>query len=247
MYLLRIFTVLFAFFVFGLGALCLGFIIFPLVSIFAKKNNKQKTFVFLIHKSWKIFRYIMVCLQIIKFEFPHIKFMQQLRGKIIVSNHPSLIDIVILISSIPNSISVVKSELASNFFVRNIILNAYLINDSDVDKFKNNAKVLLQNGFNIVIFPTGTRTLNNEIPKIHQGAAALAIENNVEIIPLKINVSAPFLTKNNSIYKSAAKEKVLFKIETRPVIKPNEILLNEPDYVKARKIISNKIKEACFK
>lgn len=246
MNIVRVFTVSLAFSIFGFGSLILSFLLFPFCNLFLKKENRRGAMIAIIHKSWYLFVKILNFLRVASVEFLNTDF-EKLKGKIIVANHLTLIDIVLLIGTIPNCVSVVKSKLASNFFVKNIVSNAYLINDTDIDEFQSDAKEILNKGFNIVIFPSGTRHINGEVPKIHSGAAALALENNVEIVPFKIDISEDFLVKNKPIQSSVANKKVLFKITQKDLINPSKILdENAGNITITRRAISKIIKKECF-
>ena len=246
MRIIRIFTVSFAFFVYGFGALVISFILYPLGFLFVKAENRKKYFVNIIHKSWDFFTKLMIALRIMDVKIENYDEFKKLRGKIIVANHHTLTDIVILIGAIPNSVSVVKGDFDTNIFVKNIVKNAYLSNSADIDKFKASAAEFLKDGFNIIIFPTGTRTLPGEKPKIHSGAAVLAIENNADIIPIKIKINYPFLAKNTSIINAAGDRPVKYNLKICDTIKPQDILSIEPDAIKARKLIADKVKQSCF-
>ena len=125
-----------------------------------------------------------------------------------------------------------------------LIKNAYLINNLDVEKFQADAKELLDAGFNIVIFPTGTRSMDNEPVKLHSGAAQLALMTNKEIIPLRIDMNPPFLPKNVPVTKGAGSERAIYKIKKQETINPADF--DTQNQIKARKAICSKIKEACF-
>jgi len=244
MRLIRIITVSFAFFIFAMGSLVLSFILFPIAKFRLKKEKQRQYYIDTIHKTWEWFTKILYLLGIMKVEFQNQDELKNLRGKIIVANHPSLIDIVLLIGFIPNSVSVVKEALARNFFVKNIVKNAYLINNLDVEKFQADAKELLDAGFNIVIFPTGTRSMDNEPVKLHSGAAQLALMTNKEIIPIRIDMNPPFLPKNVPVSKGAGSKRAIYKIKKQETINPADF--DTQNQIKTRKAICSKIKEACF-
>ena len=53
--------------------------------------------------------------------------------------------------------------------MHNIVKSLYILNDVDYDEFQMETQAALEQGFNSIIFPTGTRTLPNEKIKIHKG------------------------------------------------------------------------------
>ena len=111
----RAFVVVFSFAFFGAGSLVLGLIIIPLMSLFIKKENRRKVFCRVVHNLWAFFSNFMQKTGSIKFNVTdeQKKFLTQLKGSVIVANHPSYIDIVLLIGLIPDTLCVVKNEINS--------------------------------------------------------------------------------------------------------------------------------------
>ena len=101
----------------------------------------------------------------------------------------------------------------------------------------------MDQGYNIIIFPTGTRTLADEQIKIHKGAALIAIDNNKDIIPIKIKTDFPFLAKHKNPLHTPI-EPVNYFFELMPIIKLNEFEDIANDEIKLRKHISEKIKNS---
>lgn len=222
---------------FGIGSLILAFIYIPIVSIWIKKSQKRHHLVNIIHYLWNIYTGFFVNLKLIKIDVTNF---YEPKGKIIVATHPSFIDILILIGLFPNCLCLAKQKLMNNFFMGKIIKDVYITNDIDVESFKAEAEKALKDGFNIIIFPTGTRTVEGEKLKIHKGAAMLQIETGADIIPIKISCDYPFLQKGKPIY-DASDRTITYKIDVLPEIKLSDFGEITSD-IKLRKAISEKIK-----
>ena len=179
-------------------------------------------------------------IKIIGIEIPQREKLENLSGKIIVANHPTFIDIVILIGLIPKSTCLAKKATLKNPFFRNIVKSIYIINDIDLEKLKEDSAKYLSEGFNIVIFPSGTRTKPDEDFKIHKGPAAIALNSGVEIIPVKITTNFPFLQKGQ-LFCDMGEKTAEFNFEVKEAINPKDYA-NLPE-IKARNAISEKIKE----
>ena len=89
-------------------------------------------------------------------------------------------------------------------------------------EFINETKNALDSGFNIIIFPTGTRTEENKELKLHKGASNLAVKCNKDIIPVYINCSRKFLAKGQKVY-DAGQDIIDFDITINETIKIEEI------------------------
>ncbi len=185
----------FCFGIFGLGGLLIGSAIFPVILLLSKSDKQRKIFVNTVHVSWKAFVWLMSVLRLIKVKCPEYKKLKSLRGTIVIANHPSLIDVVILVSLIPNSVCVVKDSLFKNFFVRKVISKIYLSNTMAPDEFVDCGTGVLKQGYNIVVFPEGTRTVIGNPVHIHRGFAYLQIASGADILPIKITNNPPVLGK----------------------------------------------------
>lgn len=225
---------LFAFF--GAGSLILSFILIPVGGIFIKGRKKREYFSHFIHKLWAWYTGVLISVGLIKIEKNNV---EQMKGKIIVATHPSFIDIVILIGIYDNSLCLAKKEILNNFFMKNIVKNVYIPNNVELDEFKDICKAALDDGYNIVIFPTGTRTVEGEDLKIHKGAAALQIATGADIIPVKMKCDYPFLQKGKPVY-DAGNRVITYAITQLEPIKLSQF--SEKSEIKLRKEISEKIK-----
>lgn len=225
---------------FGIGALTIGGIIFPVLSLFIKEDKRREYFSGIIHSSWKFFIWVIESTKVVKVNTNGD--LSKIKGKIVVASHPSLIDIILLIGQMPKSLCLAKKELLKNPVMRNIVKSLYIINDIEPEVFQKNALEALNDGYNIVIFPTGTRTLPGEDTKIHKGAAQLAIISGVNIVPINIKTDVPFLIKNHSPL-DAGEKTVNYYLNILPEISPKDYNINTIGEIKARNHISAKIKE----
>lgn len=109
-----------------------------------------------------------------------------LRGAIIIANHPSLIDALILTSRFGPSACVMVKKSLLNGFMRSLILNlGYVSNESPFEDLQQK----LADGDSLILFPEGTRTKNYEKMSFHRGAANLACRLDLPIYPIFIDCS----------------------------------------------------------
>lgn len=231
----------FCFCVFWIGSLFIGLIVFPCIVLSCNGHKQRQKLVNTIRQTWRFFIWLMEKCKLIQVEAFQIP---QTTGNIIVANHPSLIDIVILIAKIPNCICIVKTSLKKHFFMKYIVRKVYLINDMDADALFEETQKLLNDGFNLVVFPEGTRTTKpvGEI-KLHRGVAHLAIHTNAPIVAYHISNNPPILGKKQRWFEMASVPSVyqLF-LQNTIVFKSNPNLSN---YSNA-KLLTDQIKKAIF-
>lgn len=201
---------LFCFGLFGIGGLIIGTVLFPLIILFTPIQKQRPVLSNVVRCSWLIFVKIMTFLRLIDVKI--VGYKKNIKGHIIVANHPTLLDVVLLISWIPNTVCVVKNGLLKNFFIKNIIQRVYLVNDNLPD-FLNKAQSILSQGLNIVIFPEGTRTDNNTDRKWHRGFAQIALRAKAPVLPVHIECQPLILGKLQKWYDTTdrtAKYKIHF-------------------------------------
>lgn len=240
----RSFMVLFAFAFFGAGSLVLGLVVIPVMSLFIKREKRRAVFCSVVHRLWAFFSRFIEKTGSIKFNVTtkQREFLTGLKGCIIVANHPSYIDIVLLIGLIPNTLCVVKKEIKNNPIMSNIVQSTYLINDEENNTLQQEAKQALDAGYNVIIFPTGTRTVEGETLKLHSGAASLAIFSKAPVIPLHISCDYRFLAKHQKIY-DAGEKVVNYYLKINETIRLDDFQTPDITETKLRRRINTVIKE----
>lgn len=235
----RGFVVLLEMILFALGALYIGGVLFPVLSFKYKGEKRRQKFAQIIHNSWKFFISVMEKSGAIKVNIAGN--LSDIKGKIVVASHPSFIDVILLIGNMQPSLCLAKKSLLKNPFMKNIVKSLYIINDIEPEIFIKSAVEALKAGYNIIIFPTGTRTLPGEDIKIHKGAAQIAIASGGSIVPVRIEADYPLLIKNHFPLDAGTKT-VNYKLTVLPEIKCSDFDhdLNE---IKLRNHITAKIKE----
>lgn len=234
---IRSFLCLLCFIIFGGGALGLGGIVFPIVLLMHhNQKTRRKILSRSIHGSWKFFVWLMSMMRLISVKCDEIKRLGDISGHIIVANHPSLIDVVILISLIPNCVCVVKKSLFHNLFIKKVIRHIYLSNDMSAEEFIARAGDFLDAGYNIVVFPEGTRTIEGRKIHMHRGFAYLHIKTKKPILPIHIENTPRILGKNQkwydigsktSIYTLRLKNEIMYKIPENQTIRDAAISITK--------------------
>ena len=123
------------------------------------------------------------------------KAIASLRGAVVVANHPSLIDIVILVSLMGESVCITKAAAGRNPFMRVIVRNVLIVNDGPIEVLERARRALSQ-GMNVIVFPEGTRTpVDAEKHVFHRGAAQIALRTAAPVETVFISSDPPVLGK----------------------------------------------------
>lgn len=104
---------------------------------------------------------------------------------IIVANHQSVIDLLLILSFSPKVIMLVKDWVWNSFFFGSVVRTAGYINTSEgYEKSLPKIRERLDEGYSIVVFPEGSRTRTGKIKRFHKGAFYMARELKVPVTPL---------------------------------------------------------------
>lgn len=185
---------------FGLGALLVGifFRLLSPVSIIAPAT-KQRWIRWCIHKGCLSFIRVMRFLGLIRYRFDVDSMLSAKSGHIVIANHPSLIDVVLLLAVNPRLCCFVKSAVWENFFTGAVVKQAGFI-PNHAEQVLPMAAEKLKNGENILIFPEGTRTKADNRIRFKRGAANMAVAVNAPIMPVLIKCYPRALKKGDKWY-----------------------------------------------
>ena len=122
-------------------------------------------------------------------------------GLIIVANHPSMLDALILVARLPRSACIMKAELMKNLFLgAGARLARYIRNDSARGMIRLTVQDLKRGG-QLVIFPEGTRTTVRPVNPFRPGVTLIAKLADVPIQTVFIDTDSPYLGKGWPIWK----------------------------------------------
>lgn len=121
-------------------------------------------------------------------------------GRLIVANHPTLIDVVLLIARLPEMDCIVKAELFENRFTRHCVSAAGFVPNSAGQAVIDAAVDRLRKGHDVLLFPEGTRSAVGRLNAFQRGAARIALAAGCDIIPVFVRCQPPMLFKGSQWY-----------------------------------------------
>lgn len=222
-YYWRLFGKVFSFFFFGVWSLSFTSLGFPLLFLCSGFSNKrfQKVLRAIVFYFFKSFVLEMRLIGVITLKVKHAERLNNLRSKVIIANHPSFLDVVILFSLIPNANCLVKGSLGDTKFVRRIVRALYIRNTLSFEEQKDEVDKSLRDGNNLIIFPEGTRTENGMPMIFKKGAARFALHAKRDIIPIYFGGNEKIgLRKHDPFLSYHPTERLHYKLdvlETIPV------------------------------
>jgi 1-acyl-sn-glycerol-3-phosphate acyltransferase len=123
------------------------------------------------------------------------------RAYVVVSNHQSLLDILVLFRLYRHFKWVSKEEIFRLPFIGwNMSLNRYIRirrgDKTDAARMMAACGEALETGSSIMIFPEGTRSLDGELREFKHGAFTLALRHHVPILPIVLDGTLDALPKH---------------------------------------------------
>ncbi|MBJ7222270.1 MULTISPECIES: lysophospholipid acyltransferase family protein [unclassified Brenneria] len=199
---------------FGLGGLLLSLVWFNLLLIQRDAARRRRLARRSISVSFRFFLWLLRTLGVLDYRIEGVESLQADRGCLVVANHPSLIDYVLLASVMPDVDCLVKAELQHNFFIRGVIRSAnYLLNSQSATLLPD-CQQRLDAGDVIIIFPEGTRTRYGEPMVLQRGAANIAVRCGCDLRIVHIRCNQKMLDKQSRWYQIPP-EKPFFTVSVR--------------------------------
>ena len=216
---------------FGVGAVVLALFVFPFIRVFSFKKKEDFGVLARAYVS-HTFRVFLGSLNLTHTSIRKVEDKQAFRNihsKIIVANHPSLLDFVYIMSLVPNSTCIVRGSL-THTPLRGVIKQAYITNTTEFDDVLVECKKLTDQGCNVIIFPEGTRTPRHGQNNYKKGAARIALYCGCDVQPVFIGGSDKYgLGKHDPLWSYNHVERYVYDFKLLPTISIEEYKeLSEP-------------------
>ncbi|MCL6414050.1 1-acyl-sn-glycerol-3-phosphate acyltransferase [Aestuariirhabdus sp. Z084] len=228
---------------FGIGALILALVCFPAINLFSPDDQQRKRRVKrLINITFRTFTAIVTGLRVFRVEFIGIEKLTQDRGTLIIANHPSLVDFVLLGSQVADCDCIVKQALWSNPFLKGVVRAAdYLPNSTGPDMIEL-CRQRLHAGERLIVFPEGTRTDPGQPVRLNRGAANIAVRTCCPVRLVHIHCVPPVFTRNTPWYRIPPRTPH-FRIEVGDKINPDQLIEQSASLAIAARTLSRTLEE----
>jgi 1-acyl-sn-glycerol-3-phosphate acyltransferase len=121
-------------------------------------------------------------------------------GTLVVANHPTLIDVVVLLSLMPQAYCVVKQASFANPFMRGLLTASGYLGNAGGQSVIDACAEKLRAGRSLILFPEGTRSPAGGLGPFQRGAAHLALTTGCDLLPAVITCDPPTLMKGQPWY-----------------------------------------------
>ncbi|MBU0606164.1 MAG: 1-acyl-sn-glycerol-3-phosphate acyltransferase [Candidatus Omnitrophica bacterium] len=166
-----------------------------------------------------------------------------LKTYVIVANHQSLADIVIIYQTRMYFKWVAKEELLKVPFIGGLLwVNKHIMisrgNFGSIKEVYRKAAERLKGGTSMLFFPEGTRSITDEIGEFQNGAFKLAIKEGKAVLPILIGGTREAIPKGGFIFNT----KVVGKLEVLPPVDTSNLKI--ADYAGLRDLVRGQLQSA---
>jgi 1-acyl-sn-glycerol-3-phosphate acyltransferase len=124
------------------------------------------------------------------------------RGLVLVANHPSMIDVFLIISRVRQGVCLMKDSLTANVFLALGARLAGYISNKHTDQMIRQAAHTVASGGTLLVFPESTRTEHQPISTFQPGAALIAKRAKVPIQLIFLETNSQYLAKGWPIWRA---------------------------------------------
>lgn len=190
--------------VFGLGGLAVICLLgLPFAFLFLILTERRRVLLGrrAIAHSFSIYLWYLRLFFFVRIDCSELRAIQNTRPLIVVANHPSLLDAVILLSRLPYALCVMKAKLKNNIlFGIAARVSGYISNESPKDLVQQACNDLAK-GAHLLIFPEGTRTTQQPVNPFGKTTALIALRSGVAIQTVFIDFGSPYLGKSWPLFR----------------------------------------------
>jgi len=232
----RVFATGLVFVLFGLGALVISLTMFPVLRLTtADRDVARRRIQQGMQYTFRFYMDIMRVLGILTYEVVGGEKLRE-QGRLIVANHPTLIDVVFLVSLMPEVDCIVKRGLWRNPFLRWPVIWASYIPNSEGEELIEGCAATLKRGHSLLVFPEGTRSVPGKPLRMQRGAAHIALAADAEILPVTVTCDPPTLFKGNPWYRVPVRRFHMKVVVGEPVAAATFRVEGEPTARAARRL-----------
>ncbi len=190
-----------AFALFSAGAVVLSVCVFPLLWLLPGGAEARVSRIrYLLQASFIAFIGFLRVFGVMRLRLMHPERLHGIREVIVMANHPTYLDVVVLLSLIPGAACVVKASHWQHPCFSGVVKAAHYVSNATHEELIAGGARALQAGSPLLIFPEGTRSTPGEPVKFLRGAAHVALSSGKPILPVLIYCDPPTLSKQHRWY-----------------------------------------------
>lgn len=149
----------------------------------------------LISAVFRLFLHGAACCGLMRLDLRALDALNRQHNLVLVANHPSMIDVFLVISRVRRAVCLMKASIGGNILFGVGAHLAGYVSNGRVDTMLRSAMAALGHGPHLLVFPEGTRTIRQPVNDIKPGAALIAKRSGVPLQTILIRTNSPYLSK----------------------------------------------------
>ncbi|MFM0151274.1 lysophospholipid acyltransferase family protein [Paraburkholderia sediminicola] len=205
-YLWRFCSTGMAFVVFGICGVLFSVLVFPFVWLWPHPASRQRVVTTVIHWFFRALVAVLRRIGVMELEVSGAQVLRAGGPAIVVANHPTYLDVMVLLSLTPRACCVVKNAHWGNPCFWGIVRSAEYVSNADPSELVEAGARQLAAGYTMIIFPEGTRSpAPNRLHAFSRGFAHMALKVGAPIVPVLMDCDPPAFTKQMRWYDVPAR------------------------------------------
>jgi len=197
----RLFGTALSFAAFGVGAvlasaLFVGLLVLP-------RRVRQRAARALVRMSFRSLLWFMAFVRVFDFELDRdgLARLGSAGRRVIVANHPTLLDVIVLLAYVEQASCVVKTRVWRNPFLAAAVRAANYVPNHDATQLLRDSDAALARDEPLIVFPEATRSVPGEPLHLQRGAATIALESDAVVEIVHFRCEPVLLTKGDAWYR----------------------------------------------
>jgi len=192
----RLFATGMSFIVFGACGVLFSVVIFPLACLWPHRASRQRAVTTGIHGFFRVLVAVLRHMGVMKLDVSGAALLRSRLPAIVVANHPTYLDVMVLLALTPSACCVVKSAHWGNPCFWGIVRAARYVSNADTTRFVERCAQQIAAGYTMIIFPEGSRSpAPDRLHAFSRGFAYIALEAGAPIVPVLMHCDPPAFTK----------------------------------------------------
>ena len=205
----RLFGTAVSFAVFGVGAVLVSLLFLALLVV--PRRVRQRPARALVRVSFRSFLRFLATLRVFDFDLDRegLARLGTAGRRVVVANHPTLLDVIVLLAYVNQASCVVKSRVWRNPFLAAAVRAANYVPNDDFTQLLRDSDAALARHEPLIVFPEATRSVPGEPLRLQRGAATIALESDAVVDIVHFRCEPVLLTKSDAWYRVPARRPCL--------------------------------------
>ena len=182
----------------------------------------------IVSKTWDLFIRYLIWAGVLEVKYSGFERLGRV-GQLVLANHPSLLDVVLIFSKEPRFNCIVKQDLLKNPVMISPILSCGFLPNTESEELLEKSHNVLQNQA-LLLFPEGTRTGWDGVVKLHRGAVSIGLRS------AKVIKMSPLNFKKGQPWYKIPKRRIQYELIVGEDMDPQDWLAEKPLPIASRRL-----------